>query len=643
MGKFITKDEISALKYMVTKGEITEEQASEIIIEGTPELWIEANLGDPDIPERPIKLRPYQIDVLKPALTVSLRFGRQSGKSVVLSGRLLWEIFTEGNVSVALFAPTKKHINDIFGYVEKMLKTNPNLTSMVAQNKKGPKSLFQLKGADAIPKIELTNGSSIKFFHTQTKRAWEQIRGTKADKLYFDEAAYIAPEAFTALSGLLTSADNLFIWASSTPVNKAGWFYDFCQSSELHKHVTSMESPQWSAEKERLARIMAPDEGSFRREYLADWVSDGYTAFTDESIDMCQKLAAYENGKITYQQVNYLDSAEIRRMPGEVYIGLDWNIEANGTKIVVFKEIAGGSGRLIYQDIFSIEHPTYTQTMAIDKLFELVEEHKPAGIGIDKGYAAGSLEMIAKKLEDPKFKWLDGKIEIVNFGEIINIPIKEFFGESIQPNEQVEQLLYAADNEESEPMVRMPLKVFMVSVMTRMMLHQQLAIGPIDLDLERKTLLTELRSVKVEKIHASGYPVYSKKDLHKFAAAILALYVSFLKTAKYKIVQEGLKKVIRKALPEGDTSKAAMLWNPTAREFQKGFFLAPKSLTKRDIGNNGPTKAINPELKAELKQMGVTSIALAGGGVYGKKSPQPQRQEPGWGWKNRHMPGRRRI
>ena len=125
--------------------------------------------------------------------------------TVVLSGRLLWEIFTEENLSVVLYAPTKKHLNDIFDYVEKMLKTNKELISMIKKEDRTQKSAIGgLKGKDAIPKIELVNGSSIKFFHTQTKKSWEQIRGTKGDKLFFDETAFIAPQAFTALSGLLS-------------------------------------------------------------------------------------------------------------------------------------------------------------------------------------------------------------------------------------------------------------------------------------------------------------------------------------------------------------------------------------------------------------------------------------------------------
>jgi hypothetical protein len=641
MGKFITKDEIAALRYMVTQGEISESQASEIIIEGTPHLWIEANLGDVDNPEVPIKLRPYQVDVLKPASTVSLRFGRQSGKSVVLSGKLLWEVFTEDNVTVALFAPTKKHINDIFNYVEKMLKTNPILGSMIAQNKKGPKSMFQLKGADAIPKIELTNGSSIKFFHTQTKRAWEQIRGTKADKLYFDEAAYIASEAFTALSGLLTSANNLFIWASSTPVNKSGWYYDFCQSSELHKHVTSMESPTWTPEKERLARLMAPDEGSFRREYLADWVSDGWSAFTDESVDASLRLTEYNTGEISYQQKNYLSSPQIKQMLGNVYIGLDWNIEANGTKIVVFKEFVGGAGKLMYQEVYSIEHPVYTQTLAVEKLFELISLYKDSllGIGIDKGYAGGSLEMIAKKLEMPEFKWLEGKIEVVNFGEVLNIPVNEFFGEGVQSDPNIEQLLYSNTGDEAEPMVKMPLKVFMVSVMTRMMLQEQLAVGPIDMDIERKMLITELRSVKIDKVSTNGYPVYSKTDLHKFSAAMLAVYVYFLKSGKYKIVQEGLKKIIRKDIASKESKEVITLWSPSPKELTRGYFYSPKTLTKRDMTNNVVTNLQRDRaLKEDMKQLGMNTISIV------PSANTSGRNTPSWNWKNRSMSkGRRSI
>ena len=179
---------------------------------------------------------------------------------------------------------------------------------------------------------------------------------------------------FTGDMHAITSANNLFIWAQSTPLGAEGWFYDFCQSSEIHSHHTSMESPTWSPEKERLARLLAPDEGSFQREYLATFVSSGSSAFMDQTIDFARDSGLFEKGEITYQSKKYLSSAQIEAMPGNVYIGVDWNIAANGTKITVWKEPAGMSGRIIYQDVISVEHPIYTQMTAVDRLFELCEK-----------------------------------------------------------------------------------------------------------------------------------------------------------------------------------------------------------------------------------------------------------------------------
>lgn len=842
MGKFISKEEIIGLKEMVKLGQITEEVAANIIVDGTPSMWIEANLGDVDIPDKPIKLRQYQIEVLQDAKSISLCWGRQIGKeqpyssrvltpngfvkmgslqkgdlifgldgkpaevldifeqgvkdvyeltfddgskvkcglehlwslcddkgnvtettelknfigkagikiplsapieryknstinariefiesdydfnldefnkedrlftesyeelenlvgnarslglhckvdsntsilsvvlspkrykelisvslvgkeesrciyvdnkshtyitdgftvthnTVVLSGRLLWEVFTEDNLSVILYAPTKKHLNDIFDYVEKMVKTNKELVALIKKEDRSQRNAIgSLKGKDAIPKIELTNGSSIKFFHTQTKKSWEQIRGTKGDKLFFDETAFIAPQAFTALSGLITSANNLFIWAQSTPLGAEGWFYDFCQSSEIHSHHTSMESPTWSPEKERLARLLAPDEGSFEREYLARFISTGSSAFTDQTIDFARDSGLFEKGEITYQSKKYLSSAQIEAMPGNVYIGVDWNIAANGTKITVWKEPAGMSGRIIYQDVISVEHPIYTQMTAVDRLFELCEKFQPVAIGLDKGYGALSLEIIASKLEQERYKWLNGKFEVVNFGEVLYIPVVEFFGDSINLSYEIESI--KKDDNTVEEMVKLPLKVFMVSVMTRMMLSEKVSVPPIDIEKERKPLISELKSVKIDKVSSNGYPVYSKTNLHKFSSAMLAIYVYFLKSGNFHIVKEDTRKVIRKELegPISINKMGAALWSP-----KNPSLFRPKVLTNRGLSgsmDNNKDKGLKFK-KEEMKQLGITTIPLH------LSSHNKQQAPKGLSWGNRSQgPSKRRI
>jgi len=467
--------------------------------------------------------------------------------TVILSARIVWELFTEKNISAAFFGPTKKHTADIFQYIERMISDVPELASMITSKKQGTASLFSMqRGADALAKIELSNGSHITFFHTQTKRAWEQIRGTQADKLFFDETAIIHENAIAALSGLLTSANDIKLWVQSTPTTKDTWYYQFCMSADVHHHITSMDSPQWNKDKERLARLMAPDEGTYAREYSAEFTSAGWNAFTESAIaEMINNTIYPGRGEFKHDDNDFLSTSQIRDIPGNVFIGLDWNIASNGIKIVLFKQPRTSPEKIYYQEVYSIEDPVYTYTTAVDKLFEIIDEYQPVAIGIDYGYGAAALEMINKKIEMPKYNWVKDIIEIVTFGDILHIETEEFFGTGVINDEVVDINLL---EDEKRDIIKMPIKNFMASVLSRMMVDAELCIGPIDANTEKKTLIDELRGVKVEKMSSNGYPVYTKKDNHKFAATLLAVYVYFLKSSRFKIIDNNGKKFITKVL-----------------------------------------------------------------------------------------------
>lgn len=554
MGRIITPSEIKEAKALYENEEISREELEDLVLYGSPSLWCETFLNDVDNPENPLVLREYQKEVIdSDADTICLVWGRQSGKTVALSGRMTWDLFTEPNITILFFAPKKKHLADVYNYMEKMIKGSPQLSPMLVSNHSSSKKGGKPK--DAIAKIELVNGSRLLFFHTQSKVAREQIRGTRGDRIYMDEAHYVHEEALQAISGIITSAKGIKIWAQSTPRGKEGWFYEFHNDAELLSRRTSMESPDWTPEKEAMARLLAPDEGTFNREYIGSFTDDGWSAFTENSVQAAENNAQWEEGSLLHQGSNYLNTEEIETMPGIVYIGIDWNIRIHGVKIIVMKKPAFGKGRLIYEKVYSIESPTYTQTEAVDKLFEIVDEYeskegsKVGGIAVDKGYAAGTVEMITKRMENPAYSWLKDKFHVIHFGELVHIPQDEFF--SVTGNNDNEYLLDHSDEE----FIKRPFKAFMVGVMTNMMLREELAIGPIDKGIERKTLLSELRRVKIEKIGANGYPVYTKDDLHKFAAAILCVFVYFLENAEYKLLKEEKKWVLRKSeKEEGDTT-----------------------------------------------------------------------------------------
>jgi len=559
MGKFITHKEIAQAKLLMERGDITEEALEELVLAGTPSLWAESKLRDPNDSNQFLRLRPYQHDGLQPCKTIAMRWARQIGKTILLAARIIWEAFTESNINILVYAPRVKHISQIYDYILKMIHDSPDLNAFIVDKRGISKSKVK-EPEDSVPKIILSNGTKIMFFHTQSKVAQELIRGTPGDRFFLEEAHYIKDEALSAISGVITDADDPFIWAQSSPRGRNGWFYDFAIDADIHSHHTAMESPKWSKEKERMARLLAPDEGTYSREVLAEWVDDGWSAFTENSIVVCSENAKNKRGRLDHQGDKYLSIGQVIRLPGEVFIGVDWNIASHGTKIIEMKSPDVADTKLLYQNVHSIENPKYTQLTAIDKLFDILDKYKDnddaklGAVCLDKGYAATALEVINERLEKDEYKWLIGKIHVVDFGEIIHIPIEEFFTLNPAGAEEV----YGEEQKE-EQLVKRPMKVFMVSIMTRMMLTGELGIGPIDKDLEKKTLLGELRSVQVEKVSSNGYPVYSKKDLHKFAAVILACYGYFMEHGQLKIVEEGNKKVLRKS--EGSDSALGELFN----------------------------------------------------------------------------------
>ena len=595
MGKFITNQEIIALHELVNANEISEQDLEDAIIVGSPVLWAESKLRDPDNPEKTLELRSYQTEVLVDRPTIALRWGRQIGKSVVLTVRILWELFTEKNVRILFFAPRKKHINDIFTYIEAMISASPELRNelLLKKDAKSKKALDNPE--DAIPNIETKGGSKALFFHTQSKTAREQIRGTRGGKVFMDEAHYIDEEMIGALSGIIGSAKDVFIWAQSTPRGPKGWFFDFTQTASLHSHHTSQESPLWDDTREAAARLMAPDDGTYRREYLAEFISDGWNAFSDASLDLAQNGAVHDTGLIEFQGKNYLNSEQIKAIPGDIYIGVDWNIANNGTKITIFKHSL--TGVVYYQDIHSIEHPQYTQLKSIDRLFELINEYDPKGIAIDEGYAAGQVELISAKMEEPKYQYLRNRLEVVKFGELIYIPTREFFGIGHQD-------AYVNDPEDNqEEFTKMPMKVFMVSVMTRLMLKNQLIISPLDSIKERKTLLQELRSVEVVKLQSvNNYPVYSKKNNHKFASSMLAIYTYFLHNGGYAIVKDTDNKLyLRKSrhMPSDKLMNTLTLWSNTPFNVAS-VALSNMHITRRTNSSRNPAVTFKNNLIKEI-------------------------------------------
>ncbi|MGL5963871.1 MAG: hypothetical protein ACRCZ2_05680, partial [Fusobacteriaceae bacterium] len=113
--------------------------------------------------------------------------------------------FTQTNPgkTVMIVGPFQNLIDEIFDRIAALLDSEQSAFTGGYERKRQPNV------------IRLPNGSQIKGFTTGLNG--DSIRGQSADRIYFDEAAYIPPTAFRSVLALLMDNPRVSITATSTP------------------------------------------------------------------------------------------------------------------------------------------------------------------------------------------------------------------------------------------------------------------------------------------------------------------------------------------------------------------------------------------------------------------------------------------
>ena len=218
MGKYINREDIEK---GVRQGIINIDKAKDLLLAGDPVNWAETYLRNPDDPSKPVSLWNHQVELLRcQSRNIAARIGRQSGKTITLICKMIWEIYTESNIFVLVLCPRKENVNTLWD------KMNAMIQGTVVE-----RSITRKKGGGDDDKYELilNNKSRIKAF--AVNQYPEQIRGMSPNKIFLDEADYIADPALKAMTGFIISHPDVTIWASSTPTGARGWFYKICNSS----------------------------------------------------------------------------------------------------------------------------------------------------------------------------------------------------------------------------------------------------------------------------------------------------------------------------------------------------------------------------------------------------------------------------
>src|SRR6266704_1942772 len=208
---------------------------------------------------------PYQEQFLKDKNQfISLRWSRQSGKSYVVSARLIWEAMVNNGIHIAIVAPSYRQSRLVLRKITVFLeRVSKRLISIVEKTR-----------------IVFRNGSTIEALPNNPMT----IRGPTLDLVYCDEMNFIRDDVELYVASLFTLAttNGSFI-ASSTPASRDGLFYKICFAPEYldfsRSHVSWQDAvePNGPLKKNILDRVRKQLESNpwrWTREMEAEFAED---------------------------------------------------------------------------------------------------------------------------------------------------------------------------------------------------------------------------------------------------------------------------------------------------------------------------------------------------------------------------------
>jgi hypothetical protein len=258
-------------------------------------------------PQSEWKWDKWQQEVINHEGNITLRTGRQVGKSEVVSAKAVQFALEHPGTTTLIIAASQRQSSLLFEKVRGIIDM---------KEMQGDK-LYDEK--PTLTKIILNNGSRI--YSLPTGRTGHFIRGFTIDLLIADEAAYIPETVWLAVTPMLAVSQKIrgFGWTIllSTPYGKGGYFYDsFTDKSFRSFHVSSEDCrriPKDFLKKERARMTKA----QYRQEYLGEFCDEWNQFFQTDLIKKCMTFISWEKDKDYNQGARYYLGVDIARYGGD--------------------------------------------------------------------------------------------------------------------------------------------------------------------------------------------------------------------------------------------------------------------------------------------------------------------------------------
>ena len=304
-----------------------------------------------------IELLPWQQDVWGDDTRFKIvAAGRRTGKSRLAAWLLIVNALESSKGNVFYVAPTQGQARDIMWQTLLELG-NPVIVSSHINNLQ----------------IKLINGATISLKGADRP---ETMRGVSLKFLVMDEYADMKPEVFEQIlrPALADQKGNaLFI---GTPMGR-NHFYELYQYAELEDdptykawHFTSYDNPLLDEDEINVAK-KSMSSYAFRQEFMASFEARGSEMFKEDWV----KFGETPEYGDYYIAIDLAGFEEVNKQRTK-------NSKLDETAIAVVKVNDNG-----HWHVENIVHGRWELSETARKIFEVVRDYRPIGIGIEKGIA----------------------------------------------------------------------------------------------------------------------------------------------------------------------------------------------------------------------------------------------------------------
>lgn len=346
-----------------------------------------------------------------------VRMGRRTGKTFALAILILHKLITNSDFRVLLVSPYAVQTEEVIDNIK-------NLCSLLPEN--------PLVSSKASPNhvLKFNTGSVLKGFTASTDA--NSVRGQPGHLLVLDEIDDIPEKAMISIMGIKMDNPNVEIWRSGTPKGEINLHKAEQDITSKSFHYPSFVIPHYDDKLDKELREELGEIG-FVQETMAEFglVSNG--VFQSTFINKAQ------------QREQFLSTEDVLRDRSRyiVTIGVDWNHDQVGTRIVVIAyDKLNPQFRIVEKA--AIAQVGYTQQAAMEKIIHLNRKYNADHIFCDEGFGAAQIGDLKRVGEasvgvlpkgHPDLKLLD--VQAVNFssntefkdpvtGDIYKTPTKQF-------------------------------------------------------------------------------------------------------------------------------------------------------------------------------------------------------------------------